>query len=178
MEPHFDHVALVCQKLEAVLTRLAQQDVQPSGPIEDFPGEGTREVYVGDGSAKLLLMEPTAPDGPYGRALAKRGPGLHHVAVNAPDLDAFLAEVRGWLLLPASLKTIAQSRTAWLARPGVATLLEVHEAQPSEGVPLVEAVEVPGPLDVSPRFGLSQADDGVWLTIGGRRLRASELAGQ
>ena len=178
MNPPLDHVALVCPHLEAALARLASLGVGPTGPIEAFPAEGTREVYLGEGAARLLLMEPTSPDGPYARALAKRGPGLHHVAVRVPDLDAFLAGVRGWLLLPASLATIAQSRTAWLARPGVATLVEVQQAASlPHGAPLVEAVEVPGALQVSPRMGLTPSDQGVWLTIGGRRLQAVELAG-
>lgn len=177
MHPPLDHVALVCPALEPVLERLAELGVEPSGPIEAFPAEGTREVYLGVGTARLLLMEPTSADGPYGRALARRGPGLHHVAVCVGDLDTFLADVHGWRLLPVSLETIARSRTAWLACRGVATLLEVQEGPTPQGPPLVEALEVPQISQVSPRVGLTPSDSGVWLTIGGRRLQASALAG-
>jgi methylmalonyl-CoA/ethylmalonyl-CoA epimerase len=171
-----DHVALVVRRLEPVLERLPRLD---PGPIEDFPREGTREVYLGDGAARLLLMQPTRPDGPYGRALAKRGPGLHHVAVNVPDLDAFLARVRGWLVVPACVPGLASARTAWLARPGVAALLEVHEGEPPAGPPLVERIELPGPLPVEPRPGLAPSDDGeVWLTIAGERRCARDLTAE
>ena len=175
MDPHLDHVALVVRRIEPVLERLAE--LEP-GPIETFPGEGTREVYLGTGVARLLLMEPTDADGPYGRALAKRGPGLHHVALKVPDLDGFLGSVRGWLLVPACLRDLARTRTAWLARPGVATLLEVHEAEPAEGTPVVEQVELPGALPVDPRPDLAPSSDGdVWLTIAGRRRSVSALVG-
>lgn len=168
-----DHVALVVRRLEPVVQRLDGLD---AGPIEEFPGEGTREVYLGTGTARLLLMEPTTADGPYARALAKRGPGLHHVAVNVPDLDELLGRTRGWLLVPACLRDLDRTRTAWLARPGVATLLEVHEGAHAEGPPVVEQVEVPGPLPVDPSPSLTPSrDGGVWLTIAGRRHSAEEL---
>jgi len=173
MSPPVDHVALVVRRLEPVLERLEGLD---AGPIESFPSEGTREVYLGAGLARLLLMEPTNTEGPYARALAKRGSGLHHVALNVPDLEGFVGRVRGWLLVPGCLRDMAETRTAWLARPGVATLLEVHEAEPAEGTPLVEQVELPGPLPVDPRPAMAPSSDGgVWLTIGGRRHSVSEL---
>ena len=171
-----DHVALVVQRLEPVLERLGHIADQV-GPIEAFPSEGTREVYVGESAAKLLLMEPTSSEGPYARALAKRGPGLHHVALNTPNLKEFLGGVRGWLLVPASVETIAKSNTAWLARPGTPTLLEVHEAEPVSGDPLVSTVELPGLTDqLHPQAGLTVSpDQEAWLTIGGRRMSARTL---
>ncbi|MEO7819737.1 MAG: VOC family protein [Actinomycetota bacterium] len=173
MSHQLDHVALVVHRLEPVLERL---DWLETGPIEDFPSEGTREVYLGVGSGRLLLMEPTNGEGPYARAFAKRGAGLHHVAINVPDLREFLGCVRGWLLVPALLQEVARTRTAWLARPGVATLLEVHEAERAEGAAVVEQVELPGPLPVDPRPAMFPSnDDGVWLTIAGRRRSVSEL---
>lgn len=170
-----DHVALVVRRLEPVVERLEGLE---AGPIEAFPSEGTREVYLGVGSGRLLLMEPTSEQGPYARALAKRGPGLHHVAVRVPDLREFLASVRGWLLVPACLNDLERTRTAWLARPGVATLIEVQEAEQAEGSAVVEGVELPGPLAVDPRPAMEiSKDGGVWLTIAGRRRSVAELTG-
>ena len=173
-----DHVALVVPELEPVVERLGLAP-ELIGPIEEFPSEGTREVYVGNGTASLLLLQPLTSDGPYARALGKRGPGLHHVALRTPDLEEFLRGVRGWLLHPASVDTIARSRTAWLARPGVPTLVEVQEASAAEGEPLVTAVEVPGPLDaLTPSAGLDASPDGtIRLTVAGRRRSVSDLVG-
>jgi methylmalonyl-CoA epimerase len=41
------------------------------------------------------LLEPLEEDTPVGRFLAKRGPGMHHVAYEVNDLDATLSELAG-----------------------------------------------------------------------------------
>jgi len=109
-----------------------------AGAAEDFPGEGTREAYLGGPGARsrLLLMQALdGAQGPYRRALEKRGPGLHHVALAAPDVEGFVAGLAGsgWLLLPRSLETLRGARTAWLARPGVPALIEVFESGEDDG---------------------------------------------
>jgi methylmalonyl-CoA epimerase len=48
-------------------------------------------VLVGDGRVELL--RPLDDDTPVGRFLAKRGPGMHHVAYEVADLDATLADL-------------------------------------------------------------------------------------
>jgi len=182
-----DHVALLVPRIEPVLEKLGGL-AEEAGDIEEFPSEGTRELYVGgDGrQARLLLMEARGDQGPYARALAKRGPGLHHVALDVPDLDAFLVGLRGWLVHPACLPGLARSRTLWLARPGISTLLEVHEAEPGSGKPVVEGVEVPARAELAellhlrvregPVAGLLPSPDGsCWLRLGGRRLAVAEL---
>jgi methylmalonyl-CoA/ethylmalonyl-CoA epimerase len=142
--PTCDHVALLVRSLERTLAHLAPLGL-PTGPIEDFPGEGTREVYLGadDQPGRLLLLQALGTDGPYTRALAKRGPGLHHVAFTVADARAFVGAHPGWLLLPHSLDSHSGSRTLWLGRPGVGTLVEVHHGTMTyAGDPVVERLEV------------------------------------
>lgn len=176
-----DHVALVVASIETALARLEPLELAV-GPVEEFPAEGTREVYVGAPgcAARLLLMQPTSAQGPYARALAARGPGLHHVAVNVAALEAHVDRLRGWLLHPKSLESIAHGRTAWLARPGVGTLIEVREAEPVSGPPVVEAVEVPvqpGLESLLEPYGLLPSGDGrAHLALAGRRLEARAVA--
>jgi len=182
-----DHVALLVPRIEPVLEKLGGLAAE-AGEIEEFPSEGTRELYVGGEGrlARLLLMEARGDQGPYARALAKRGPGLHHVALLVPDLDAFLAGIRGWLVHPACLPELPRSRTLWLARPGICTLLEVHEAEPGSGEPLVEHVQIPASEGTAELLhlrvgeervaGLLPSSDGAcWLRLGGRRLAVAEL---
>lgn len=38
------------------------------------------------GESRIELLEATEPDSPVGRFVAKRGEGLHHVALRVPDL--------------------------------------------------------------------------------------------
>lgn len=182
-----DHVGLLVATLEAARDAVVDAASLVAGPVEAFPSEGTREVYLDrdgrGGAARLLLLEAGAT-GPYARALARRGPGLHHVALVVEDARAFVAGAparAGWLLHARSLDTWAASRTVWLARPGVGTLVEVIEG-PTTGAadePLtVEAVEVPcagheallGSL-ACPALRPS-ADGAAWLHLAGRRVAA------
>ena len=46
------------------------------------------------GENHVELLAPLGEDTPVGRFLAKRGPGLHHVAYQVADIDAALASLR------------------------------------------------------------------------------------
>jgi methylmalonyl-CoA epimerase len=56
--------------------------------------DGATVVSVAVGATQLELLEPVDPAGPIARFLAKRGPGIHHVCLRVPDLDAALARCR------------------------------------------------------------------------------------
>jgi methylmalonyl-CoA/ethylmalonyl-CoA epimerase len=47
------------------------------------------------GGGRVELLEPLDEDTPVGRFLAKRGPGMHHVAYQVSDLPTALAELAG-----------------------------------------------------------------------------------
>lgn len=99
------------------------------GNEEIWDGEGTKEIYVEIEKANsLLLMEAFKP-GAYQSAMNKRGPGVHHLAVDVENLESYIDSLSGsgWLLHPKTLKTIKESRTAYLARPGFSSLIEVRE---------------------------------------------------
>lgn len=162
MPTPLDHVAFVVPSIEdAAATLPVPADL---GAIETFAGEGTRELYVGaPGSTGLLLLMQPIADGPYARALAKRGPGLHHVAVRVEDARAWAHEAghHGWLLHTASLTSWDAARTLWLCRPGIAGLVEVSEGAAATGAPFVEAVDV--------RVEAAQADRVAALDVTGLR---------
>jgi methylmalonyl-CoA epimerase len=46
------------------------------------------------GSSRVELLEPLGPETPVGRFLAKRGPGMHHVAFEVDDVAAELERLR------------------------------------------------------------------------------------
>lgn len=67
--------------------------------VETVRREGVSTTFFGDGgqagaAPKLELLEALADDTPVGQFLAKRGPGLHHLAFEVPDLDAEMQRVR------------------------------------------------------------------------------------
>jgi catechol 2,3-dioxygenase-like lactoylglutathione lyase family enzyme len=188
MDCKLNHVAVLVADIaraSAVLSNLGYT----LGPAQEFPAEGTREIYVGEPqrAARLLLLQPIG-HGPYAAALAARGAGLHHVAIVTASVEAFLRQVAGagWYLHPRSLETFREARTVWLARPGVPTLVEVFEAGASskqtDDSPVVSRVEVPTMHD-KPRLlevlgvaGVAASTDGrVWLTLDAHRIDPAAL---
>ncbi len=56
-------------------------------------GQGVEAASVLVGASRVELLTPTGDDTPVGRFLAKRGPGMHHVALETDDLQATLDEL-------------------------------------------------------------------------------------
>ena len=79
---------------EAVATyeRLFGAEVEHRAEVEE-QGVEAAAVLVGDGRVELLA--PLGEDTPVGRFLAKRGPGMHHVAYEVDDVQAELDRLAG-----------------------------------------------------------------------------------
>ena len=56
--------------------------------------EGLEAAFLRTGEGEVELMTATRPESPVGKFLAKRGPGLHHVAYGVSDIAAALADAR------------------------------------------------------------------------------------
>ena len=55
--------------------------------------QGVDAVYLQVGSGRVELVSPLADDTPVGRFLARRGPAMHHVAVEVDDVEAAIREL-------------------------------------------------------------------------------------
>ena len=60
----------------------------------EVPEQGVEAAAVLVGAGRVELLAPTGADTPVGRFLAKRGPGMHHVAYEVDDVAAALGELR------------------------------------------------------------------------------------
>ena len=180
-----NHIAILVPSVDAsagVLTKLACR----IGAREEWEGEGTAEIYVGDQeqTGKILLMEPVKP-GAYARAMKKRGPGLHHIAVDVLDLESFVTGLAGsgWYLHPKSLLTIRKTKTAWLSRPGTGMLIDVQQRNVLRAEPsFVSRLELPlsakerAMIDALRCPLLRPSEDGcTWFIIGQRRIELTEI---
>jgi methylmalonyl-CoA/ethylmalonyl-CoA epimerase len=56
--------------------------------------QGVEAVALRVGEARVELLTALAEETPVGRFLARRGPGMHHVAYSVEDVGAALAEAR------------------------------------------------------------------------------------
>lgn len=56
--------------------------------------QGVNVVKLAVGDAYIEFTEPTGPDTPIGKYLAKNRPGLHHLCLRVPDLRAAVARLK------------------------------------------------------------------------------------
>jgi len=81
------HVGVAVADLdEAIATyeRLFGAIVEHRGLIE---GQGVEAAYLRIGAGRVELLAATGEDSPVGRFLARRGPGMHHLAFETEDVD-------------------------------------------------------------------------------------------
>jgi methylmalonyl-CoA/ethylmalonyl-CoA epimerase len=82
------HVAFAVADLDEAVTtyeRLFDARVELRGRMED---QGVEAAYLRVGSGRVELVSALGEDTPVGRFLAKRGPGMHHVAYEVADVAA------------------------------------------------------------------------------------------
>lgn len=61
---------------------------------ETVESEGVRVAFLTLGESHVELLEPLHEDSPIARFLDKRGEGIHHLAVEVPDIEAQLMAYR------------------------------------------------------------------------------------
>lgn len=64
------------------------------GERHDVPAQGIVAVAFRVGPGWIELIQPTDPDGPIGRYLARRGEGTHHLAYAVDDIEGTLARLK------------------------------------------------------------------------------------
>jgi methylmalonyl-CoA/ethylmalonyl-CoA epimerase len=87
------HLGVAVADLDEALStyeRLFGARVEYEATVDD---QGVRAASLRIGDGRVELLEPLAADTPVGRFLAKRGPGMHHVAYEVSDLREALAEL-------------------------------------------------------------------------------------
>jgi methylmalonyl-CoA/ethylmalonyl-CoA epimerase len=60
---------------------------------ETVPDQGVEAASVRIGEGRVELLASLGADTPVGKFLAKRGPGMHHIAYEVSDLRAALARL-------------------------------------------------------------------------------------
>jgi methylmalonyl-CoA/ethylmalonyl-CoA epimerase len=63
-------------------------------PEETVEVEKVRVAMVPVGESRIELLEPTSPDSAIAKFLEKRGPGLHHVALQVTNLAERVEELK------------------------------------------------------------------------------------
>lgn len=89
-----DHLGIAVSSLEKTLPFYQQVLGLKLVHEEVIPDQQVRTAFLQLGESTLELLEPTSPDSPVAKFIAKRGEGIHHIAYAVSDIRAKLREAK------------------------------------------------------------------------------------
>jgi methylmalonyl-CoA epimerase len=90
-----DHVGIAVEDIDAALPYYRDVLGMPLVHRETIAEQGVDAALLDVGDSHVELLQPLGPETPVGKYLARRGPGLHHVAYRVADIDATLETLAG-----------------------------------------------------------------------------------
>ena len=135
MLDRIDHIGVAVEDLDAALALYEGTLGMPLVHRETVTEQGVEAVLLDVGDGHVELLAPLGPDTPVGKFLAKKGPGLHHVAYAVADIEATLAslKVAGVALIDETPRVGSrQSRVAFVHPKSTGSVL-TEIVQPAEG---------------------------------------------
>jgi methylmalonyl-CoA epimerase len=100
-------------------------------PRPEEQADGARIISYPLGDVDVELLEPNDPTGPIAKFIDRRGPGIHHICLQVPDLDAALEHCReeGFRLIDEVPRSGAHGRRIAFVHPKTTegVLLELTE---------------------------------------------------
>lgn len=117
MFDRIDHIGVATEDLDGAVALYEGTFGMPVAHRETVESQGVEVVLLDVGEGHVELLRPLGPDTAVGKYLAKKGPGLHHVAYAVPDIDATLGALKesGIELIDAEAREgIRESRVAFL----------------------------------------------------------------
>ena len=88
-----DHLGIAVKSLAEARKFYELLGLKPM-PEETVEAEKVKLSMVPVGESRIELLEPTSADSPIGKFLAKRGEGLHHVALHVDDLSGTVERLK------------------------------------------------------------------------------------
>jgi len=117
MFARIDHIGVAVEDLDAAIALHEKTYGMALVHRETVTEQGVEAVLFDVGENHVELLRPLSDDTPVGKFLAARGPGLHHVAYQVPDIEAVLVQLKeqGARLIDETPRTgIRNSRVAFV----------------------------------------------------------------
>ena len=89
-----DHVGVAVEDIDAALALYRDTLGLPLVHRETVSAQGVDAVLLDVGDSHIELLQPLGPDTAVGKFLARRGPGLHHVAYRVASVEETLTSLR------------------------------------------------------------------------------------
>ena len=95
MLDRIDHTGVAVDDLDAAIKLYEEVLGMPLVHRETVAEQGVEAVLLDVGDGHVELLSPLGEDTPVGKFLARKGPGLHHVAYAVEDIEATLEQLSG-----------------------------------------------------------------------------------
>jgi methylmalonyl-CoA epimerase len=94
MKATIDHIGIAVSDLDESLRFFRDALGLELAAPEEIGSQRVRAHFLQAGEAFFEVLEATSEDSPIAKYVAKRGPGMHHVALLVDDIVAALAELK------------------------------------------------------------------------------------
>ncbi|HLK69683.1 MAG TPA: methylmalonyl Co-A mutase-associated GTPase MeaB [Bryobacteraceae bacterium] len=91
--PRIDHLGIAVPALDAAVAFYQSLGLSVAHR-ETVPAERVNVAMLPAGESRIELLEPASSDSPISKFLEKRGGGLHHIALQVPDLLAAIDRLK------------------------------------------------------------------------------------
>jgi len=93
MKPtHIEHIGIAVSNLEESIEYYQKVLGLECYAVEEVKDQKVRTAFFQVGDTKIELLESTSDDGPIGKFVAKKGPGMHHIAFAVEDATQALKD--------------------------------------------------------------------------------------
>jgi methylmalonyl-CoA/ethylmalonyl-CoA epimerase len=134
MFARIDHVGVAVEDLDAAIALYEQTYGMTLVHRETIEAQGVEAVLLDVGENHVELLRPLGPDTPVGKYLAKRGPGLHHVAYQTADIEQALADLKaaGVRLIDETPRVGIRNSSVAFLHPGTSGGVLTEIVQPAK----------------------------------------------
>ena len=88
-----DHIGIAVESIEKAKAFYEEMGLSMRA-VEEVPEQKVRVAIFPVGESRIELLETLDPEGPVGKFLAKKGQGLHHIAMKVDDIGAAMAKLK------------------------------------------------------------------------------------
>ena len=94
MKPtHIEHLGIAVKNLEESIPYYENLLGTKCYNVEEVKDQRVKTAFFLIGQTKIELLESTDPEGPIGKFLENKGPGIHHLAFAVDNVNEALADV-------------------------------------------------------------------------------------
>ena len=88
------HIGIATKSLEDGLAVWRDTLGLELNSVEEVKEQGVRVGMMAVGDTHVELLEALSPDSAVGKFITKRGPGIHHIAIEVKDIRQSLTELK------------------------------------------------------------------------------------